>query len=308
MRSILTASLATALVVTTAFWAEAQEAPAPETESEAPQGTQDEPATETADYDAATVIATVNGTEITLGHAVLLRQRLPEQYQGVPDDVLMPGLIEQLVDQAVLADALSQSPESDPLAVTLHLENERRGTLAARAVQGLVSDVTDETALQEAYEAATAAFTPQTEYNASHILVDSEEKANELKAELDGGADFAALAAEHSSDGSAQAGGSLGWFGPGQMVAEFETAVAELEPGDVAGPVETQFGWHLIKLDETRSSEAPTLETLRPELEAQVRQQALQTELERLRSEATIELPETMLPASAISDASILEN
>ncbi len=308
MRSILTASLATALVVSTAFWAEGQEAPTTAPESPAPQAAQDAPAAETVDYDAATVIATVNGTEITLGHAVLLRQRLPEQYQGVPDDVLMPGLIEQLVDQAVLADTLSESPESDPLAVTLHLENERRGTLAGRAVQGLVSDGADEAAIQEAYEAATAEFAPQTEYNASHILVDSEEKANEIKAELDGGAEFAALATEHSSDGSAQAGGSLGWFGPGQMVAEFETAVTELEPGAVAGPVETQFGWHLIKLNETRASEAPTMEMLRPELEAQVRQQALQTELERLRSEATIELPETMLPAAAISDVSILEN
>ena len=309
MRNILTASLATGLMVSTAFWAQAQEDAAPEPGTDEAQASQGATPAETIeDYDASTVLATVNGTEITLGHAIVLRQRLPEQYQSVPDDVLMPGLVEQLVDQAILAETLSDGPESDPLDVRLHLENERRGTLAGRAVQDLVSGTADEAALQEAYEAATADFAPQTEYNASHILVDSEEEAGELKTELDGGAEFAALAAEHSSDGSAQSGGSLGWFGPGQMVPQFEAAVTQMEAGEIEGPVQTQFGWHLIKLNETRQSEAPALEMLRPELESQIRQQSLQAELERLRSEASIEIPEAMPPAAAISESELLDN
>ena len=139
--------------------------------------------------------------------------------------MLLSGLVDQLVDQQLLAAAESASPDSDPLGVRLHLDNERRGALAGLAAEAAVADAVDDAKVQAAYDKQVAAFQPQPEFSAAHILVDSEEKAKALKAEIDGGADFAEVAKANSSDGSAASGGDLGWFGPGQMVPEFEAAV-----------------------------------------------------------------------------------
>ncbi|SDP25546.1 peptidylprolyl isomerase [Halobacillus sp. SY10] len=95
----------------------------------------------------------------------------------------------------------------------------------------------------------------KTEVQASHILVSDEETAKEVKEKIDNGEDFGELAAEYSSDGSAQQGGKLGWFGPGEMVAEFEDKAYELEPGEVSEPVQSQFGYHVIKVTDKRDKE-----------------------------------------------------
>ncbi len=91
-----------------------------------------------------------------------------------------------------------------------------------------------------------------SQIRASHILVDTKEQADSLKKQIDGGADFAALAEKHSSCPSSENGGDLGFFGRGMMVKPFEDAAFALSVGAVSGPVQTQFGWHLIKLTEKR--------------------------------------------------------
>lgn len=281
---------------------EAPAAAAPEAEAPAePQ------AAEAADYDASTVLATVNGTDITLGHVVVLRERLSEQIQSLPDETLMKGLVDQLVDQALLAETLSASPEDDPLPVRLHLDNERRAALAARAVtEHIATEVTDEE-IQAAYGEAVEGFEPQPEFNASHIIVPTEEEAATLKAEIEGGAEFAEVAQEHSQDAAAAQGGSLGWFGVGQMVPEFEIAVEEMEVGEIAGPVQTQFGWHLIRLDDTRQTEPPAIEAIRGQLVDQLGQQKLMAEIEALRSAGDIDRFDTGVPASAVRDDALFE-
>ena len=266
------------------------------------------PAAEAKSYDADTVLATVNGDAITLGHVIALRDRLPPQYQELPDAVLMSGLVDQIVDQQLLAAAESASPDSDPLGVRLHLDNERRGALASIAAAAAVEGAVDDAKVQAAYDKEVAAFEPEPEFSAAHILVDSEEKAKELKAEIDGGADFAELAKANSSDGSAASGGDLGWFGPGQMVPEFEAAVTAMEVGQVAGPVQSQFGWHLIKLNDKRETAPPALEEARPVIEDQLRQEALQARVAELKEGATIEKPETGTPAAAIRETDLLTN
>ena len=168
--------------------------------------------------------------------------------------------------------------------MTLHLDNERRGALAGLAAEAAVADAVDDAKVQAAYDKQVAEFQPQPEFSAAHILVDSEEKAKALKAEIDGGADFAEVAKANSSDGSAASGGDLGWFGPGQMVPEFETAVSGMEVGAVSGPVQSQFGWHLIKLNDKRETTAPALEEARPVIEDQLRQEALQARIAELRA------------------------
>jgi peptidyl-prolyl cis-trans isomerase C len=306
MPNLSTVSALLAGAALAAFPLHAQDAPADQAApAEAIAGSAEEVS---AAYDASTVLATVNDAEITLGHVVALRERLPEQFQGLPDETLMQGLIDQLIDQILLAETVSEDPENDPPSVRLHLDNERRGNLAQIAVRERAGqDVSDE-AVQQAYDALVAAFEPQTEWNASHIIVQSEEEATALLAEIEGGADFAETAQEHSQDGAAERGGSLGWFSTGMMVPEFETAVAEMEEGEVRGPLRTQFGWHLVRLNETRETQPPELDQVRSQLVDQVRQERLMAEVQALRDDAEIERINTEIPPQAVRDSSIISN
>lgn len=239
------------------------------------------------DATADTVVATVNGTEITLGNLIVARSNLPEQYKTLPADVLFNGILDQLIQQTVLA---ATAPEPLSKKDALQMENDRRSYLSNIALTPIATGAVTDQALQAAYDARFADFKPQTEYHASHILVDSEEKANELKAALDDGGDFAELAKANSTDtGSGNAGGELGWFGLGAMVKPFEDAVVAAEIGKVSGPVKSDFGWHLILVKETRIAEKPTLDELRDELAAQIEQKAVEDHIKALSDAATIE-------------------
>ena len=236
--------------------------------------------------DADTVLARVGDTEITLGNLVAMRARLPEQYQQLPDEVLYEGMLDQLIQQQVLADAASQELTA---ADELGLANETRAFLAGRMIDRLAAAPLDDAAVQAAYDAEFAGFEGETEWNASHILVETEAEARELGALLEDGGDFAALAREHSTGPSGPSGGELGWFGTGRMVPEFEAAVKDMEAGQVSEPVQTQFGWHLVKLNETRLTEAPPLEAVRPQLEERLRAEAIEAEVGRLTEAAGVE-------------------
>ena len=225
-----------------------------------------------AAQDADTVVATVNGTDITIGHMIVARATLPQRFQELPDEVLFTGILDQLVQQTLLAQSFDGAL---PKRATLSLENETRSVTAGEAIETLFEGVITEEAVQAAYDARFTDSTPAEEYNASHILVESEEEARAVKEEIDGGAEFAAVAREKSTGPSGPNGGSLGWFGPGMMVPTFEAAVIALEVGEVSDPVETQFGWHIITLNETRTADLPALDDVRAELEQQLREDAL---------------------------------
>jgi peptidyl-prolyl cis-trans isomerase C len=218
-----------------------------------------------------TVVATVNGTEITAGHMAVARERLPEQYRQLPDDVLYRGLLDQLVQQ----EAISQKVTELSKLSNLTLENERRSLKAAEEIRKAVADKVTEEAIQQAYEADFANADPGKEFNAAHILVETEDEAKALVEELNNGADFAELAREHSTGPSGPNGGALGWFGPGMMVPEFEAAAVALEPGAYSDPVQTQFGWHVVLLNETRIKDAPTLDEVRDSIAAQLQETAV---------------------------------
>lgn len=244
---------------------------------------------------AATVVATVNGKEITLGQMIALRENLPEQYQALPDDVLFKAILDQLIQQEALAQAVTEPTARDQA----NMVNEQRTYLSGVVIEGVVKSAVTDEALQAAYDAKFKDAAPQTEYNAAHILVDSEEKAKELKAQLDGGADFAELAKANSTDtGSGAMGGDLGWFGLGMMVKPFEEAVVAAEIGKVSDPVQTDFGWHLVLVKETRIAEKPTLDDLRDELASEIETQAIDARVTEATSAAKVEKPgETLDPA-----------
>jgi peptidyl-prolyl cis-trans isomerase C len=233
-----------------------------------------------------TVVATVNGTEITVGHMIVARATLPEQYQQLPDEILFKGILDQLVQQTALADTYQGDL---PARVRLSMENENRSLVAGEVIENVMAGPVDEDALKAAYDEQYASAEQSDEYNASHILVETQEEALAIKAELDGGADFAELAREKSTGPSGPGGGSLGWFGKGMMVPSFEAAVIAMEAGAVSEPVETQFGWHVIMLNEIRKTEAPALDTVRDELELQIRQTRVQTTIDSITEAADVD-------------------
>ena len=253
--------------------------------------------------DADTVVATVNGQEITLGHMIMVRSGLPEQYLTLPDDVLWKGILDQLVQQTVLAQS---GPEAQTKRLKLALENEERALRAAEAVEGIVDEATTEDVIQKAYEAQYASGGGM-EFNASHILVETEEKAAEIAEKARGGAEFAGLAREHSTGPSGPNGGELGWFGEGMMVAPFEEAVKGLDVGQISDPVQTQFGWHVIILNEQRAKEAPALEDVREELVGQISNEAVETRIAELTGNAEITRTEaTEIDAALIKDTDLV--
>jgi peptidyl-prolyl cis-trans isomerase C len=259
-----------------------------------------------ADVTAETVVATVNGTVITLGNVIAMRESLPDQYQQLPDETLYTGILEQLIQQTALAEAAEPDLTRRDL---INLENQSRAYKAGALLQDVVIGAVTDEAIQAAYDARVQGLSaaPLVEYNASHILVATEAEAADLRAQLDGGADFAELAAAHSSDGSAPGGGSLGWFGPGMMVKPFEDAVVALKPGEIGGPVQTQFGWHLIKLDETRNASVPSLDELRDELAGQIEQQSVEAFIKSKTDAATITRIDGIDPA-LLRDQTLLGN
>ncbi len=255
---------------------------------------------ETAD----TVVATVNGTNITLGHMIAVRQGLPAQYQNLADDVLFKGILDQLVQQEALTQSIKDISKKDQI----FLDNDRRGYISGVAIQKLITGAVTDEALQAAYDAKFKDAVPATEYSASHILVADEAKATELKTLLDGGADFAELAKANSTDtGSGANGGDLGWFGKGMMVKPFEDAVLTAEIGKVVGPVKSDFGYHLILVKETRPVAQPTLDDLREELASEIEGKVIEGEVTKLTAAAAVTRPGESLDPALIKDATLLD-
>lgn len=247
------------------------------------------PAMAEAEPTRDTVLAVVNGTEITVGHVLAARESLPEQFRAMPADALFEPLIEQLIEQTAIMQLTegTLSPREQ-----LAFENEQRAFIANAALTRAADAAMSEENIEAAYTAFVTEFDgrePTPEFNASHIIVETEEEAQALRAQLDEGADFAELAREHSLDGAAAGGGSLGWFGLGAMIPEFEQAVQSMEVGEYLGPLETQFGWHLVLLNDTRMSSAPELDEVREALEQSLQREAAQAELDRATQSAEIE-------------------
>ena len=252
-----------------------------------------------AAQEAGDVVATVNGTEITLGEMIATRAGLPDQYNSLPADVLFDGILEQLIQQQLLADELDATPER--LRITLM--NEERSLKAGEVVNEVYASV-DEAAVQAAYDEQFGSAEPETEWNASHILVETIEEAEAvIERVTTGGEEFADVARDVSTGPSGPNGGQLGWFSAGMMVPPFEEAVAELEVGEVSGPVETQFGWHVVTLNDTRDAEPPALEQVRGQIEGQLQQEALAARLEALTEAAEIAQPE-----AGAFDAELINN
>jgi peptidyl-prolyl cis-trans isomerase C len=236
------------------------------------------------------VLATVNGRPITqAAFAHYLEQKRASGAQPTdPASALNEMINIELLSARAVAEGIDQRE-----SVQLELERQRKGLLASLALQERldavqISDEELESAYREEYVEAD-----NTEYHASHILVKNEDEARALIARLDTGADFAELARESSVGPSASRGGDLGWFAASDVVPEFAQAVIALEDDAYSeGPVETQFGWHVIKRIETRATEPPPLAEVEDQLRRALTTRSVANYLQNLRESATIEVQE----------------
>ena len=250
------------------------------------------------DINVDAVVATIGSTDITIGHILDVKRQLPEQYQSLGDGVLFSGIVEQLIQQEMLA----RSVAIDPYWMAAALENQRRSLLSLIVIDEVRANAVSEVALRQAYQDKYTSQSSGQEYKASHILVDTAEEANQLLSKLDEGMDFGGLAQEHSTGPSGPNGGDLGWFGKGQMVPTFEAAVQAMEVGTYTGPVQTQFGYHLIRLDDLREVIPPSLNEVRDELAVELQNAAVEAYISSLMTTLTVVYPETPIDPSVLSN------
>ncbi len=236
------------------------------------------------------VVAKVGGTEIHLSDLSEAAQTLPDEMRSMPPQVLYPMLLDQMVDrQALVIQADKEGLEKQP-QVEKALDRARDQVLQNAILTQEIGPLVTDAALHAKYDAEYANKPGEEEVHARHILVPTEDEAKKIIAQLDKGADFATLAKQQSKDPGAQNGGDLGWFKKGDMVPEFATAAFALQPGKYTEtPVKTQFGYHVIKVEETRVSAPPTFEQSRAELRQQVIQAGVKQALEKARAGLPIE-------------------
>nr|WP_314257134.1 peptidylprolyl isomerase [uncultured Devosia sp.] len=251
-----------------------------------------------------TVVATVGGEPITEAELSFAAEDLTQELSQMPPDQRKPFLLRVLIDMKVMAQAGREAGMADtPLFAQRLSYLEDRSLRRAYFADAIAASVTEETVRAE-YDKFVAEFTPAEEIRASHILVPTEEEANEVKAAIDGGADFATLAKEKSIDPGAANGGDLGFFGKGMMVAPFEAAAFALtDVGQVSAPVQSQFGWHVIKLEEKRQSTAPAFEQVAGQLQQKLLMDTFDATVENLMANVTVDIPDAALKAAVDSQS-----
>lgn len=254
-----------------------------------------------------TAIATVNGEAITLADLVSVRADLPQQYQSLPDEALYDGIRQQLVDQKLLEQEAEKTGLAEDPAIARALALQHQSLLANFYLRRKLNEGLTDAAVEAAYKERYADAPPVQEVRASHILVATEEEAKKLHDELAAGADFAALAAEHGTDGTKTKGGDLGFFTRETMVPEFADAAFALEVGQLSEPVKSQFGWHLIKVTDKRDKPAPSLDEVRDEIKGALASEIAQKVLADLRAGATVDQPENRPGLSALRDDSLVD-
>jgi peptidyl-prolyl cis-trans isomerase C len=257
------------------------------------------PAEAAAPASPETVVATVGGEPITEADLSFAAEDLAQELGQMPPDQRKAFLLRVLIDMKVMAKAGKDAGMADtPLFQQRLVYLEDRALRRAYFADAIAKSVTEE-AVRAEYDKFVADFTPADEIRASHILVPTQDEANAVKTSLDGGADFATVAKEKSIDPGAANGGDLGFFGKGMMVAPFEAAAFALtDVGQISDPVESQFGWHVIRLEEKRQSAPPAFEQVAGQLQQQLLMATFDETVAKLMEGVAIDIPDAELKAA----------
>src|SRR5438552_4708861 len=235
------------------------------------------------------VLAKVNGAEIRQSDVTLAEEELALSLAQMDPATKKDNVLSFLIDLRIVAKAAEDKKleNSDDFKKRLAFTRSRLLMDNLLATEGKAATTDD--AMKKVYEDASKQITGEQEVHARHILVESEDDAKTVKAELDKGADFAELAKKKSKDPGASDGGDLGFFTKEQMVPEFSAVAFVLEPGKISDPVKSQFGWHVIKVEEKRSRKAPDFQQVKAQIETYVTRKAQADYVAKLREAAKVE-------------------
>lgn len=256
----------------------------------APSGAQAVP------IDPNATVATVGGQTITESDLAFAYEDLGDQAQQIPPEQLRAVLLAQMIDLKLMAEAghAANMEQNDLYKSRLTYLQDRALRRAFTKTQ--VSDAITPDEIKAEYDKEIAAMPTQDEVHARHILVSSQDDAKAIKAQLDGGADFATLAKEKSIDPSAKDnGGDLGYFTADKMVKPFADAAFALKVNQISDPVQSQFGWHVIQLLDRRPAAKPTLEALTPQIGQQLYIAKYKALFDKLYKGAQIDIPDPTL-------------
>jgi peptidyl-prolyl cis-trans isomerase C len=236
------------------------------------------------------VVATVDGAEIQLDEILDLIEQLPPEYQNEPLTNYYDQMVDRVINVRLAAKAAEKSALSDDPEVIEDMRVAAQKVLADYWLRAEIAKSVTKEAIDKAYDAYVSDTASREEVKASHILVADEQTAVSAIQKLEEGADFAELAREISTGPSGPNGGDLGYFGRGAMVPVFEQAAFALDVGSfTSAPVQSQFGWHVIKLLDKRIAEAPSIEEMSPQLEQNITNLSFARLVETLRADAKIQ-------------------
>jgi len=239
--------------------------------------------------DSDPVVARINGVDIHESDIGFAEEEIGGNMPSIPPEQKRDYLINYLVDVVVLSQAAEKQKLDDRPAVKHRLVFDRNRLLMEMLLQDAGKSALSDAAEHQVYDDAVKQVKSEQEVHARHILVPTEDEAKAILAQLKGGADFAVLAKEKSKDPGAAEGGDLGYFTKDQMVPEFAEVAFRLDKGQLSDPVKTQFGWHIIKVEDKRIKPTPTFEQVKPQIENYVAHRAQAELVENLRKSATVE-------------------
>lgn len=250
-----------------------------------------------APVDPNSVVATVDGKPITEADLTLAEGELSKQFAQLPPEQRRAAALSAAIEIKVLAakavaDGLDKDPDFQRRAAFLQ-QRALHGEMVEKEVVGKITDAD----VRARYDKEIAAQPPVNEVHARHILVKTKEEAEAIIKKLDGGADFQKLANENTNDPSGKtSGGDLGFFGPGQMVPEFEKAAFALEVGAYTKePVQTQFGWHVIKVEDKRQQQPPAFDQVKDQARSAVVRDKYFALVKEARQSAKVDIPDENL-------------
>ena len=239
--------------------------------------------------DANPVLAKVNGAEIRQSDVALAEEELGPSLAQMDPATKQENVLSFLIDMKIVSKAAEDKKVADSEDFKKKLAFARNRLLMDNLLAEEGKAATTDDAMKKVYDDAAKQITSEQEVHARHILVPTEEEAKKVEDELKKGADFAELAKKESKDPGASDGGDLGFFTKEQMVPEFSKVAFELEPGKISDPVKTQFGWHIIKVEEKRARKAPDFAQVKPQIEQYITRKAQAEYVAKLRQEAKVE-------------------
>src|SRR6266702_3285872 len=235
------------------------------------------------------VLAKVNGSEIRASDVALAEEELGQSLAQMDPATRKDNVLAFLIDMKIVAKAAEDKKVENNEDFKKRLAFTRSRLLMDSLLASEGKAATNDDAMKKVYEDASKQITGEQEVHARHILVETEGDAKAIAEELKKGADFAELAKKKSKDPGASDGGDLGFFTKDQMVPEFSTVAFALEPGKISDPVKSQFGWHIIKVEEKRSRKAPEFEQVKAQIETYVTRKAQADYVAKLRETAKVE-------------------